>query len=548
MAAQEQEEENHESREQRLYDDDEHYGKLLSSYLGLSFTIFLGLLPRNSIPLITTLQNKNKVLSFKLMQAEEQLKQLHSRRKEDSKANARVVEIFASHRHSWQQEEKRLLQQIDECNEEIAYLKGKVEDFERVEAELKANIEDLKREISERDEILNFMSRSNCEMEDGVAECYSDMGLRYGKAEVSEGPDLGVEECFTGGGVDEIGSVYGQSNSGFSSDFLNSAASKFWSENASLWQGKRTITLLQIEYYATRIVYWKHVSTLSWASSLHLLNPSIFLIGGALHPLLSNEVLVKENLKESLIIARQLILDLLLLKDMQYDSSVESLYHMKHFVSRRESPWKVDGDSTGISLKLKLLEQELLNLERISKADLSKLPSQMRKQAKRYQTLAGKIDDLCRRMQANDPCEANVSSEFRTQRQTEFLLEAFRLQQRASETNQKLTALQSETGKSYNGDELQGQTAKLATRRSLDSIRNNFKEIQRNLEIWLARIIGDLEGILARDGASRARDYYVSSSLRARVLSDGLWFMVPRPPFGRGPCWEIQFHQLMKFL
>ncbi|KAL0327716.1 UNVERIFIED_CONTAM: hypothetical protein Sangu_1849600 [Sesamum angustifolium] len=280
--------------------------------------------------------------------------------------------------------------------------------------------------------MLNFMSRSNCEMEDGVGECYSDMGLRYGKAGVSEGPDLGVEECFTGGGVDEIGSVYDQSNCGFSSDFLNSAASKFWSENASLWQ------------------------------------------------------------------------------DMQYDSSVESLYHMKHFVSRRESPWKVDGDSTGISSKLKLLEQELLNLERISKADLSKLPSQMRKQAKRYQTLAGKIDDLCRRMQANDPCEANVSSEFRTQRQTEFLLEAFRLQQRASETNQKLTALQSETGKSYNGDELLGQTAKLATRRSLDSIRNNFKEIQRNLEIWLARIIGDLEGILARDGASRARDYYVS--------------------------------------
>ncbi|KAL0447687.1 UNVERIFIED_CONTAM: hypothetical protein Slati_1896600 [Sesamum latifolium] len=207
MAAQEQEEESHESQEQRLYDDDEHYGKLLSSYLGLSFTIFLGLLPRNSIPLLTTLQNKNKVLSFKLMQAEEQLKQLHSRRKEDSKANARVVEIFASHRHSWQQEEKRLLQQIDECNEEIAYLKGKVEDFERVEAELKANIEDLKREINERDEMLNFMSRSNYEMEDGVGECYSDMGLRYGKAGVSEGPDLGVEECFTGGRVDEIGSV-----------------------------------------------------------------------------------------------------------------------------------------------------------------------------------------------------------------------------------------------------------------------------------------------------------------------------------------------------
>lgn len=65
---------------------------------------------------------------------------------------------------------------------------------------------------------------------------------------------------------------------------------------------------------------------------------------------------------------------------------------------RRESPWKVNGDSTGVSSKLKLLEQELLNLERVCRADLSKLPSQMRKQAKRYQALAGKIDDLCRRM------------------------------------------------------------------------------------------------------------------------------------------------------
>ncbi|GMQ03962.1 hypothetical protein CsSME_00049556 [Camellia sinensis var. sinensis] len=194
--------------------------------------------------------------------------------------------------------------------------------------------------------------------------------------------------------------------------------------------------------------------------------------------------------------------------DVQYES-VDSLYHMKHFVARRESPWKVDGETTGVSSKLKLLEQELQNLERIGKGDLSKVPSQMRKQAKRYQALAGKIDDLCRRMQASDPCEPNLSSEFRTQRQTEFLIEAFRLQQRAAETGQKLTALQTETGKSFFGDELEGQ-AKLATRRSLDSIKNNFKEIQRNLEIWLARIIGDVEGILARDGASRVRDYYIS--------------------------------------
>ncbi|KAG8375206.1 hypothetical protein BUALT_Bualt10G0076300 [Buddleja alternifolia] len=377
-----------------------HYEKLLSSYLGLNFTIFLGLLPKNSISILSTLHNNNKALSFKLMQAEEQLKHMHSRRKEDSKANARVVEIFASHRHAWQQEEKRLFQQIDQSNEEIAYLKRRIEDFERVEAEMKASIEDLKRDVSLRDEMLNFMSRSSCEVESGNGE------------------------CFVGGG-------YGESyDNGFGSDLLNSGASKFWCEK-----------------------------------------------GGDC-------------------------------KDMHYES-LEPVYHLKHFVARRESPWKIDGDSTGVSSKLKVLEQELVNLERVVKPDLSKVPSAMRKQAKRYQALTGKIDDLCARMQASDPSESNLSSEFRTQRQSEFLLEAFRLQQRASETSQKLMALQTEAGKHYQGDELEGQ-AKLATKRSLDSIRNNFKEIQRNLEIWLARIIGDLEGVLARDGSARVREYYDS--------------------------------------
>ncbi|XP_042025700.1 uncharacterized protein LOC121772600 isoform X3 [Salvia splendens] len=430
MAAQEHHHQQKQQQQQEICQtknqEDHHFTELLSTYLGLSFTIFLGSLPKNSIPLISTYQTQNKALSFKLTQAEEQLKQFHTRRKEDSKANARVVEIFASHRHAWQQEEKRLLQQIDECSEEIAFLKSKVEDFEGVETEFKASIEDLKREVSEREEMLSFMSRSNC-------ESYGDMGLSYAasKAGVSEGVE---EDCFDGDGVDEMRSVYGQSHGGFTSDFLNSAASKFWSDKASQWQ------------------------------------------------------------------------------DMQQYESAESVYHVKHFVSRRESPWKVDGDSSGVSSKLRLLEQELLNLERVCRADFSKAPSPMRKQAKRYQALAGKIDDLCRRMQASDPCEATLSSEFRIQRQTEFLLEAFRLQQRASETSQKLTALQTERGKSYHGGgggEVEG-AANVATRRALDSIRNNFKEIQRNLEIWLARIIGDLEGLMSRDGAYRAQEYYAS--------------------------------------
>lgn len=111
--------------------------------------------------------------------------------------------------------------------------------------------------------------------------------------------------------------------------------------------------------------------------------------------------------------------------------------------------------------------------------------------------------------QDSDPSDPTLSLDFRTQRQTEFLLEAFRLQQRASETGQKLMALQTEVGKNFCGDEM-GSLGNLTTKRSLDSIGNNLKEIQRNLEIWLARIIGDLKGILSRDGASRVKEYYIS--------------------------------------
>lgn len=235
-------------------EEQQHFEKLLASYLGLSFTFFLGFLPKNSVSLVSRLRTRDKDLCFKLMKAEEQLKQLHSRRKEDSKANARVVEIFASHRHAWQQEEKRLLQQIDESAEEIVHLRGKVEDLEKLESELRTNIEDLKREIAERDEMLNFMSlnRRPNEMEnsygggvgdgDGggggggeVAGAYSEMGLRYGKVGASE--ESMEEECFLGSGVhnmEDMASVYGQSN-GFSTEYLNSA-SKFWAEKRSLWQ------------------------------------------------------------------------------------------------------------------------------------------------------------------------------------------------------------------------------------------------------------------------------------------------------------------------
>ncbi|XP_054808846.1 uncharacterized protein LOC129310967 isoform X2 [Prosopis cineraria] len=382
---------------------------LASSYIGISFSLFLAFLPKNLLPLFQKFGSQLKELSAKLFQAEEQLKQMKSRRQEDSKANARVVEIFAGHRNAWQAEEKRLLHQIDACSEEIAYLRARVEEFEKCEVEWKARIEDLERVVREKEEMLNLISRREQEEDEESGEC--------------EGRDYG-------GGAEKVEVIYEQiqqyqkKEKQFESEFLTSA-SKYWAERGALWQ------------------------------------------------------------------------------DVQHES-LESTYDMKHFVGR-ESPWKVDGDSAGVYSKLKLLEEELLSLEKIGKCDLSKVPSLTRKQAKRYHTLAEKIDDLCRRI-ASDHSEPALSSEFQMQRQTELLLEAFRLQQQASEAGQKLMALQTETGKSYGRDELITPT----TRRAMDSIKNNMKEIQRNLEIWLARIIGDLEGILARDVASRMRDCYTS--------------------------------------
>ncbi|OAY72904.1 hypothetical protein ACMD2_10556 [Ananas comosus] len=428
----------------------EESSSLLSSYLGVGFALFLGFLPKNSLSYVASLQSRNRILALKLFQAEEQLRQLRSRRKEDAKANARVVEIFAGHRNGWREEERRLFGEIEAAAEEIAGLRARLAEAEAATAEMRTCVERLEREVAERDEMIELLARSR----DGEGED-EDLGEKEkvnggtcgdfrgtgAKVRVSERADPAPEACFLERNgeleLDEIAALYAQ-QSGFGTELFPPqvhaaapvVASKPWIERSNGWQ------------------------------------------------------------------------------DTQYDS-LESTYNIKHLVPRRESPWKVDGESSGVPAKLKLLEQELINLEKVGKGDLSKIPTLMRKQAKRYQSLAGKIDDLCRRMQVTDPCDPTLSPEFRTQRQTEFLLEAFQLQNRATETRDKLNALQTETAKCSFGDELTAQ-AKLNTRRSLDSIRSNFKEIQRNLEIWLARIMGDLEGILARDGASRVRDFYLS--------------------------------------
>lgn len=106
---------------------EEEIKKLLSSYMGLSFSLFLALLPNHSL---LNLHSQVSNLSMKLIDAEEELREMKSRRQEDSKANARVVDIFASHRNAWHAEEKRLLCQVEAAEEEVVRLKARVAELE----------------------------------------------------------------------------------------------------------------------------------------------------------------------------------------------------------------------------------------------------------------------------------------------------------------------------------------------------------------------------------------------------------------------------------
>ena len=135
MAEKEVKEEEEEEKEEK-----NDLKKILSAYLGLSFSVWLALVGPGSV-------------SLRLSQAEEQLRQMRSRRKEDSKANARVVEIFASRRDSWRAEERRLLEGMEEMRERVAELEKREELY-------KARLQDLEREVAHRDDIISFMSNS----------------------------------------------------------------------------------------------------------------------------------------------------------------------------------------------------------------------------------------------------------------------------------------------------------------------------------------------------------------------------------------------------
>lgn len=258
----------------------------LASYLGLSFYVFLGSLPNSYLSHISSLQSRNKSLSLKLLHAEDQIRQMKSRRKEDSKANAKVVEIFASHRNGWQQEEKKLIHQIDASAQEIVHLRTKLAEMEKSEAELRICIEKLQREVDERDAIIGgFMSRKAVEDAEKESEIralggflgrnvpvaaeFGDVGARIGKIRVSQGMDSVPEEvCLVersssfeaaaaaGATVDgTTSSVYGFSN-GFGRDFVPSASLAAWTGE---WGQVRAVFPLFFSASFVLHPFWNHL-------------------------------------------------------------------------------------------------------------------------------------------------------------------------------------------------------------------------------------------------------------------------------------------------
>lgn len=189
---------------------------------------------------------------------------------------------------------------------------------------------------------------------------------------------------------------------------------------------------------------------------------------------------------------------------------------------RDKSQWKVDLHALGVSYKIKRLSQQLLMLDRLTGKQESVgkgndehgqirmkgfllLLSLLNKQVNRYQSLQQKADDLSQRMGEKDLYINNRVSGTRTKEEKRtlehFLEETFQLQRFIVATGQKLMEVESKIASGFVGiSEELDVSASFDMKRFADTIQSLLKDVQRGLEVRISRIIGDLEGTLARDG------------------------------------------------
>ncbi|ESQ43208.1 hypothetical protein EUTSA_v10012800mg [Eutrema salsugineum] len=192
----------------------------------------------------------------------------------------------------------------------------------------------------------------------------------------------------------------------------------------------------------------------------------------------------------------------------------------------RNPPWRMDLHALGVSFKIKRLKQQLMMLERYirkqesqetdksssetGKRALLLLITLLNKQVTRYQSLQEKIDDLCKRMHVND--SEKISGNIRANGEAKislehFLDETFQLQRYIVATGQKLMEIQSKIASGFVevlvgliSTESSTSSSCFDPERFAESIKSLFQEVQRGLEVRISRIIGDLEGTLAREG------------------------------------------------
>lgn len=89
----------------------------------------------------------------------------------------------------------------------------------------------------------------------------------------------------------------------------------------------------------------------------------------------------------------------------------------------------------------------------------------------------------------------------KTKKLEQFLEETFQLQRYIVATGQKLMEIQSKITSGLVGaaEELDKLAGGFDMNRYAESVRTLFHDVQRGLEVRIARVIGDLEGTLACD-------------------------------------------------
>lgn len=200
---------------------------------------------------------------------------------------------------------------------------------------------------------------------------------------------------------------------------------------------------------------------------------------------------------------------------------------------QKSSSWKIDIQALAVSYKIKRLKQQLLVLEKLaaeegkeeaaaakpsgSEASCSSSSRQqprtryqtmisfLSKHVKRYQSLDDKIADLCARMEESKRSvgrERHGAGE-QSAALGQFLEETFQLQRLMVATGQKLLETQSRIATGLARDRSGGDGDGVDMRRLMDVAGALLRDVQRGLEVRIARIIGDLEGTLTFHGILR---------------------------------------------